>query len=276
MARRHSFLAEALWWGAALLATLWLVFPLSWMVVTSFKRGIEVYRPLFLPFLQFQPTLGAWRNEFLVRWFMDGPALLRSLVLGLGTAALALALGGLAAYALARVDTGRLRWRALIILLLLPRFLPPVALVLPFFLIMRAAGLLDTLWALIIANSMLCLPFAFLILRDAYRAIPPDLEEAARVDGCSAWQAFWRVAWPLTLPAVFAAGLFAFAFTWNEFLFAVVLTNEDAKPYSVVVNSTGGATMFAVRGLLAIAPPLLIGLVAQRYMVRALTFGAVK
>jgi multiple sugar transport system permease protein len=161
------------------------------------------------------------------------------------------------------------------------RFLPPAATVIPFFLLMKSLGLLDSRVALIMVNATFAMPFAVLIMKDMFRELPVELEEAALVDGCSRWEAFWRIALPLAAPALVATVIICFSFAWNEFLFALVLTYKKASPMTVVIagtEHTQGVQFWYVstRLLLAIIPPTLLALTVQRYIVRGLTMGAVK
>jgi multiple sugar transport system permease protein len=135
--------------------------------------------------------------------------------------------------------------------------------------------------ALILANATFTMPFAVLIMQDVFRELPKELEESAWVDGASRFQSFWHIALPLAAPAVAAAAVICFAFSWNEFIFALILTLKDAQPITVViagVEHTQGIQFWfvATRLLFAILPPTLLALTAQRYIVRGLTFGAVK
>jgi len=146
---------------------------------------------------------------------------------------------------------------------------------------MKFLRLLDNPIALIIANATFTMPFAVLIMRDAFKELPIELEESALVDGCSHFSAFWRIALPLAAPAIAAAAIISFAFSWNEFLFALILTYERARPMSVIiagVEHTQGIQFefVATRLLVAILPPALLALTVQRWIVRGLTFGAVK
>ena len=198
-----------------------------------------------------------------------------------GTLFLALLLGTPAAYAVARFRFARWKNRDITIWFLSQRVLPPVATVVPFYLVMRALGLLDTHAALILVNATFVLPFVVVILRQTFLDLPLELEEAALVDGASHWGAFWRIALPLAAPTLAATGLIVFAFTWNEFLFAVALSSRNALTVPVhiagAVDTRGVQFWFmGVRAMTAIVPPVLIALLAQRYIVRGLTLGAVK
>ena len=161
------------------------------------------------------------------------------------------------------------------------RFLPPVATVVPFLLIMSQLKLIDTRLALILVNITFNLPFAIVIMRQAFMDLPVELEEAALVDGATAFQAFTNVALRLAAPAMAATLMIVLAFSWNEFLFALTLGTLKAKTIPVLmagaVDTRGIQFWFvAVRTLLAIIPPTILALLAQRYIVRGLTFGAVK
>jgi multiple sugar transport system permease protein len=148
-------------------------------------------------------------------------------------------------------------------------------------LIIKSLGLLDTRLALVLVNTTFTMPFAVLIMRDMFKELPVELEEAALVDGCSRWTAFLRVALPLAAPALVSTAIICFAFTWNEFLFALVLTYRQAIPMTIVIagtEHTQGVQFWYVstRLLLAILPPAILALMVQKYIVRGLTMGAVK
>ena len=161
------------------------------------------------------------------------------------------------------------------------RFLPPIATVVPILLIMSRLRLIDTLLSLILVNITFNLPFAIVIMRQAFMDLPIELEEAALVDGASNYQAFVHVALRLAAPAMAATLMIVLAFSWNEFLFALTLGTLKAKTIPVLmagaVDTRGIQFWFvAVRTMLAIVPPTILALLAQKYMVRGLTFGAVK
>jgi multiple sugar transport system permease protein len=269
-------------WIVILIATAWGVFPFYWAIITSLKPpGVILTKPSLIPFLQFQPTFANWQSEFTNRWPEISRALGNSLIIAVGATVLAIALGTLAGYGLARFRFQRWKNKDMTLWFLSQRFLPPMVTVIPFFLLMRTLGLLDTQLALILTNATFTMPFAVLIMRDVFKELPEELEESALVDGASRLQSFWHIALPLAAPAVAAAAVICFAFSWNEFLFALILTLKNAQPITVViagVEHTQGIQFWfvATRLLLAILPPALLALTAQRYIVRGLTFGAVK
>jgi multiple sugar transport system permease protein len=161
------------------------------------------------------------------------------------------------------------------------RVLPPVVVIIPFFLVMRQLKLLDSVWALVLLNATFTLPFPVIILSQMFRELPYELEEAAYVDGASRFQAFWRIALPLVVPGLVATWIICMAFSWNEFLFALSLTSNKAIPMPVIIagaEHTRGVQFWfvGVRVLLTMMPPILLALLAQRYIIRGLTLGAVK
>ena len=209
------------------------------------------------------------------------PAMCTGTVIAVSAALLALGLGTPAAYAIARFEFRRWRNRDIAVWFLSQRILPPVATVIPFYLVMRTLGLLDTHLALILINATFVLPFVVVILRQTFADLPSELEEAALVDGATHWGAFWRIALPLAAPTMAATGLIIFAFTWNEFLFAVAIGSRRAITVPVhiagAIDTRGVQFWFmGVRAMTAMIPPVLIALIAQRYIVRGLTLGAVK
>jgi multiple sugar transport system permease protein len=252
-----------------------------WGVVTSLKPPAQTFTVsgLSVPFLQFLPTLENWRTELSVR--ESRMALTNSIVVAIFATLIAMALGVPAGYALARFKFRRVKNRDLTIWYLSQRVLPPVVVVIPFFLIMRTLHLLDTRLALIIVNATFTLPFAVVITRQAFQELPVELEEAAAVEGCSEISAFWHIALPLAAPTIVAVAAICVAFTWNEFLFALSLTSLKAKTFPVYLagaEDTRGVQFWfmATRAILALGPPVVLAVAIQRYIVRGLTFGAVK
>jgi multiple sugar transport system permease protein len=279
--RRGASLADGLAFLAAVLVAFVFLFPIYWAFSQSLRNPLDTFTVagFGIPWVNFTPTLANWIDQ------VGTPETLRSLgnstIVAIGAAALALALGTPAAYAVARFRFERWKNRDITIWFLSQRVLPPVATVVPFYLVMRSLGLLDTHLALILVNATFVLPFVVVILRQTFLDLPLELEEAALVDGASHWGAFWRIALPLAAPTLAATGLIVFAFTWNEFLFAVALSSRNAITVPVhiagAVDTRGVQFWFmGVRAMTAIVPPVLIALLAQRYIVRGLTLGAVK
>jgi multiple sugar transport system permease protein len=281
MSKKRKGVVEVLVWIVVVIAILWVLFPFYWVVMTSFKKPADVFRLSSIPWVQFQPTLSNWLTEFEQRGPEITRGILNSVIIAVCAALLAVLLGSLAGYGLARHRYTKWRNQSMSFWFLSQRFLPPAATVIPFFLLMKSLKLLDTQLALILVNTTFVMPFAVLIMRDMFRELPVELEEAAWVDGCSRWQSFVRIALPLAAPALVATVIICFAFVWNEFLFALVLTYKKASPMTVVIagtEHTQGVQFWYVstRLLLAIIPPTILALTVQKYIVRGLTMGAVK
>jgi multiple sugar transport system permease protein len=281
-ARKKWSLGNIVMWIVIVIATCWAFFPFYWAIITSFKPpNVILTTPSLIPFLNFQPTLFNWENEYITRGREIFAALGNSLIISCGATFIAVFLGTLAGYGLARFRFRRWQNKDMTLWFLSQRFLPPMATVIPFFIVMKNLSLLDTHWALILTNATFTMPFAVLIMRDVFKELPIELEESALVDGASRFQSFWHIALPLAAPAAAAAAVICFAFAWNEFLFGLILTYQKAQPVTVIiagVEHTQGIQFWfvATRLLAAILPPALLALTAQRYIVRGLTFGAVK
>lgn len=280
MQRRTSPVQAVLVGGVMGVALLWVLFPFYWAFVNSIKKPADTFRSgAWVPFLQFQPTLEHWVSELAILEIRQ--ALLNSTIIALGAATLAVLLGTLAAYALARFRFGKSGNVNLTTWFISQRILPPVVVVIPFFLIMRQLQLLDNVFSLVLLNATFTLPFPVIILSQMIRELPQELEEAALVDGANVFQAFIRVVLPLILPGLVATWIICMAFSWNEFLFALSLTTNRAIPMPVIIagaEHTRGVQFWfvGVRVMLTMLPPLVFALLAQRYIIRGLTLGAVK
>ncbi len=262
----------------ALICTFIAFSPFGYAILTSLKS--EWKSGDIIPFLQFEPNLLNWQQEFGSGGAETMKALRNSTLISLGATIVATTLGTLAGYGLARFKYG-IGNRNLVSWFLSQRFLPPVATLIPFVLMFRDLKLLDTLPGMVIVNATFTLPFAVLIMRDYFADLPPEMREAALVDGASEFTTFLRIALPLARPALVASTLICFAFSWNEFLFASVLANRDWKPYPMLV--AGSDTVRGIdfgfvttRMLIAVTVPVILSLMVQRFIVRGLTFGAVK
>ena len=266
-------------WLVTVLALVWVLFPFYWAFLNSIKTPDETFQPTWIPFLQFQPTLEHWRSQLAAPEIRH--ALLNSTIISIGAATIALLLGTLAAYALARFRFKRPSNGALTTWFISQRVLPPVMFVTPFFLLMRQFGLLDSVLALVLLNATFTLPFAVIILSQTFRELPRELEEAALVDGASYFQSFLSIVLPLTLPGLAATWIICMAFSWNEFLFALSLTSKSAIPMPVIIagaEHTRGVQFWfvGVNVLLTMLVPIVLALLAQRYIIRGLTLGALK
>jgi multiple sugar transport system permease protein len=265
----------------AICIALLFVFPIYWAFSQSLRNPLDTFTVagFGIPWINFNPTIGNWVDQLGTP--ETARSIMNSTVISIMAALLALVLGTPAAYAIARFRFKRWRNRDITIWFLSQRVLPPVATVIPFYLVMRSLGLLDTHLALILINATFVMPFVVVILRQTFLDLPVELEEAALIDGATHFGAFWRVALPLAAPSMAAAGLIIFAFTWNEFLFAVAIGSDAAITVPVhiagAIDTRGVQFWFmGVRAMTAMIPPVIIALLAQRYIVRGLTLGAVR
>jgi multiple sugar transport system permease protein len=254
---------------------LWVLVPILTVVLNSFKTAKDIFTST--PQVGFHPTLANYHKVFGELDFLH--FLANSSIVAVGSTVVSLAVGVPGAYALARLPLpGREWWAGGV---LFTRMVPAVALVVPMFVIFDRLQLLGTYWALIAADTTFNLPLVIWVMRSFFEDLPRELEEAAMVDGTNRFGAFLRIALPLTAPGLAATGVLCLLFSWNEFLFALVLSSDSTQtvPLGVAgfVGSVsvdwGGSSAAAV---VAMVPVFVLGLAAQRFLVRGLTFGAVK
>ncbi|MCD6317565.1 carbohydrate ABC transporter permease [Candidatus Aerophobetes bacterium] len=253
------------------------IFPIVWLVLTSFKTLNELFT--LPPPIIFKPVLTHWIH--VIKYTEFGRYYANSLIIASGSVALSLFLGMMAAYSLARFDIRRKEDFAF--WFLSTRMMPPAAVVIPIYLLYFRIGMLDTLKGLIILYAAFNLPFVIWILRGFFEDLPQELEESAMIDGCSIVGAFVRVILPLARPGLLAAGVFSFVLSINEFFFALVLTGSKARPVSVAVTlflptgvrgtEYGNATVAAT---LIMIPGIIIYILFQRFLIRGMTMGAIK
>lgn len=288
--------------AAAVVFLAYMLAPIAWLVSSSLQneREIAAKPPHWLahePTLQNFAAIFAARDKtvtYATRRVGDPasggfipstarnlvPAMANSLIVAAAVVVLNLLIGIPAAYAMAKL---RFRGRqASVYGILATRVIPDIALVVPFFLFIRQLGLLDNVWSLIITYLAITIPFSVFILINYFESLPDELDKAARVDGCSRWQALTKVFLPLALPSVVAVILFAFLASWNEFLLALMFTQTPkSQTLPIIVASftsdfTVSFSFINAAGVLAIVPPVILALVFERYIVTGLTAGAVK
>jgi len=282
---RESPLARILRGLALLLVVLFFLFPIFWVLLMSFQTNEQILR--IPPSLAFTPTLTNYAALIsgklqtaagtLEIAFMSN--LENTIILSVASVALSLLLGVPAAYAFARF---RFRLGEDIAFTLLSfRFAPALLVLLPLSLYFQDIGLSDTYTGLVWVYQLITLPLILWIVRGYFEDISPDIEHAYRLDGHSWFASFTRIAIPLARPGIAAAGLLAFIFAWNNFVFALILASADKQPVTVgalaFVTASGiqyGQVAAAV--VLSVAPVLLLALYAQRYLVEGLSLGAVK
>jgi multiple sugar transport system permease protein len=274
-------LRYALFSVLAVVVTLIFLFPLVWGRSTSLRPPLVTFavNGFGIPWIDFTPTLDNWIDQLEVPETQR--ALYNSTVIATFATLLALLIGTPAAYGLARFRFVIVPNRDITIFFLAQRILPPVATVIPFYLMMATVGLLDTHLGLILINATFILPFVVVILRQGFLDLPVELEESALVDGADHFRAFIRISLPLVAPVVAATGLIIFGRAWNEFLYALAIASKGAITIPVHMAGTAGTRgvyfwYLAVRQMIAILPPVLIALIAQRFIVRGLTMGAIR
>jgi multiple sugar transport system permease protein len=249
------------------------MFPLVWLFLTSIKPATQTFA--YPPVLVFDPTPESYEQVFIQS---DFPRyLLNSVIVGTLSTIVALALALPAGYALARMRVrGRGAWRAAA---LLPQMLPPIVVVIPIYMIFRSAGLLDNIFSLAFTYLALTVPISVWILSRFIEDLPVELDEAALVDGASRFQILLQVVLPLVRPGLAAAAVICLLYTWNEFLYALILTGRDAKtaPVAIVGFMTNKEILWgrmAAAGTVVLVPVLAFAIVAHRHLVRGLVSGA--
>lgn len=271
---------------AAVLMAVVVLAPFAWLLISSISppRELLAANPHWWPE---DPTLARYRAIFASS---DGSgtdvaanfrqAMINSFVVATLTTAISLVVGVLGGYAFARL---RFRMRRTTLFGFLAVYmLPPIALVIPLYLGLAALGLLDTKTGLVVTYCSIVTPFCLWTMSNYYLSLPPDLEEAARVDGCTRVGALIRVILPLSRPGVLTTGMFGFLLAWDEFLFSLLFTSTtNAKTIPVAIAEFTGKYssdfgLIAAGGVLATLPPLVLALVFQRYIAGGLTSGAVK
>lgn len=255
-----------------ILAVAFIVLPPLWVLRTSFVTDSQSYSTDLLPAL----TLDNYRELFGKNHF--GTFYLNSVIVATASVLLALPFAAATGYAFARFRTGG-RFARFVVLA--TQMLPPVTLVLPAFAILRGLGLSNSLMGLTLVYAAINLPFLAWILMGFFEGIPVDLEWAAMTDGTTAWGAFWRIVLPVSLPGLAAAGVLGFILSWNEFLFALVLSGPRTQTIPVALaalQTSNGVQIGKVSAgvVLAIVPLVIASRFIQRFIVQGLTFGSVK
>ena len=285
-------LGRILIYTALILWTIIALFPIFWTFSTSFKVAKDVQLGHIIPWVDFTPswlglraiglspdtifTESTPRAEFIKRFWNSSQA-------SIGASILALILGSMAAYGLSRYSYHWKIWknRDISFFFLSQLILPPVVLAMPFLVLYKELALLDSMIGLILIYTLSVLPIVIWIMKDQFDTIPQELEQAALVDGCSIWGAFFRIILPIALPGMVAAFILSVILCWNEYFFAALLTSSYAKTLPVMVASQTGSQgiswwSMAALSSAAILPLIIIGIFLERYIVKGLTTGSVK
>jgi multiple sugar transport system permease protein len=264
----------ALRYLAAIAVTIVFLFPVYWLFAVSLKTPAEIFSspPVWVPAnLQF--------GNYAVL-FRDGDAwtVMNSVIIATTSTAIAMSLGTIAAYSLARFKTGG---DNLAIWIISQRMIPPIAIVFPIFLLFAMIGWVDTFHGLILLYTAFNLPYVIWMMRGYFEDVPIELEESALIDGCTRWQALTKVVLPVARNGIFATAVFTFIFAWNDYIFALILTRTEVTTYTVQVMGYFGAqsTIWAkisAMSVLGTLPIFFAVATLQRYLVRGISMGAVK
>lgn len=273
---KQSLLVQAGRYAALVIILILTLFPILWIMLTAFKgpQEISAVPPIF--FIR-QPTLANFSDAF---GFNIHVALGNSVIVASVTTALSMILSVPAAYAFARYPFPGSQ--VLLTAVLMVRMIPGIALIIPFFRLMNRLNLLNTHSALIITYLSFQIPFAIWLMESFFRALPRELEEAAMMDGCSRFGAFWSIICPLAAVGLATTAIFCAIASWNEFLYAVTLTRTSVSQTGPVAISAGVTSYQIFWGRMAasatiyVLPVLMFNLLLQRFIVQGITIGAVK
>ncbi len=269
-----------------LLATAVVLYPLLWMATMAFKPHPEWTTVSGLTWFPKNPT---WQNfEFIFFGRAEGLVvsldrtivgpLISSLVASICGTALAVAAGTLSSYAVVRFGLAQ----SLPLSVLQLRLFPPLAVMIPVMVMWAFIGAIDTWWGLSLIYGIVTLPFAFWLMKTFFEEVPVEIEDAARVSGCSYWRVFYRITLPIVKPGLATCALFVFILNWSDYLLALMLTQKEwvtLPVYMATLTSAMGGQMYGMKaalGLIAAIPPVVFGLMIQKHLVRGLTFGALK
>lgn len=262
-------------WVVITIGLVWTLVPLLWMVLSSFKNTADVTSAT--PKLWFTPTLDNYVGLFTGANNLT-PYIVHSVLAAGSSAVLSVVIGAPAGYGLAR---SRMRGKQhLSFWIISTRMAPIAAIVLPLFLMFRGLGLIDTIAGLILAYMTFNLPFAIWLMSTFFAELPPALEESARVEGCTRWQAFWHVVLPLTKSGLVTTFVLCLVFTWNDYAFALVFSGPNSQTLPIAANqlvTQAGIDwgQLTAIGTFVVVPMMLAGLAVRRWLVTGLTLGAV-
>jgi multiple sugar transport system permease protein len=261
-----------------IVAALIILGPIAYTFMTSLKLQRDIISGQW----GFKPTWSNYQQLFVSNRNNFKDLTRNSLEVGLLTMVVVLSIGSLGAYSLSRFKWRRLISALVLGWLLFVNMLPPIIFVGPFYLIATTLNIYNTPYAIAMAHTILNLPLAFWMLYSFFADVPIELEEAAAIDGCTRWQTFYKIALPVARPGIAATAVLVFVFSWNEFLFALVLSSTSAsmtipvgiagfaQEYNILYGQMAAAAFFAT------LPALVLVFVAQKYIVKGMTLGALK
>jgi len=270
---------------AILVWSVFVVAPFLWALTTSFKTANGVTNgATYLPWIDYEPSLAAWKGLFgsdAGSIDIVGP-FANSLIVTLSASFISLTLGTLVAYGLSRFryKLGPISNADLTFFFISQRIMPPVVLAIPFFLMLGFLGLLDTILGLVLVYIALLLPIAVWVMVDFFNNIPKELDETAIIDGCTPFEAFWRVILPNSLPGLVVAGIFCIVFGWNDFFFAFTLTFTQTQLLPVAIVSLNSSVTpwwsLSASALISVVPLIVVAFLVERYLEKGNISGAKK
>jgi multiple sugar transport system permease protein len=262
---------------ALVVFVVWTLAPVAWMLISSLLTQVALTSvPPDLAPGQF--TLDNYRGVLATGQSLL-PAMRNSLIVALLTTGTALVLGAAAAYAIARLAVPG--GNTILLMVLATQMFPGIVIIIPLFLVLSRLGLIDTYAGLVVVYLSFVLPIVIWVLKGFFEAIPLELEKAAAVDGATAWERFTRIVLPISLPPLFASGIFAFIESWNEFMFAIILTRLNTKTVPIAISEFAGQYQTAVGQMVAAAalacvPVIVLAIVFRKYILMGFAEGAIK
>ncbi len=258
-----------------LLSGVFVLLPIFWVFLTAFKSEIDVYELSVV----FRPTLKNFGEIFTNSQFGLGGALVSSLIVSFSTIAIAIPISTMGAYSFVRFRM--IGGRAAFFSVLATQFVPAVVIIIPFFLLARDFGMLDRHLTLVVINLAIVTPFAVWMIMGFIEGIPLDTEESAMVDGASRWRVIKDIVIPMAAPGIITAAIFAFILSWNEFLFALMISQQDLRTWPITLalfSDEQGVRWeyLSAAGVIAMAPMFILALLIQKHFVKGMTMGAVR
>ena len=272
--RSRKKLLDFLQFLVILLTAIIILVPIYWIVSGAFKQQVDIFQLKLL----FTPTLDNFKIIFKSPYNLFDK-LVNSTLVALSTVMITIPLATLAAYSFSRF---RMKAeKVMFVTILATQFVPAVVIVLPFFILFRDIGILDTRLALVLVNLSLIMPFAIWMIKGFIDGIPLDTEEAALVDGSGRIQVVLNVVIPMALPGVITAGIFCFILAWNEFLFALIITTNKAVTLPVglsLFHAEEGVLwhLISAAGIMIMLPMFVLATIIQKHFVQGMTMGAVR
>jgi len=271
-----SIFKNIIFWIITAIILIVVLGPLLWIYLTAFKSAGDIMTGQFIKQVVFTPTLDNFKRLFTAFPFFS--SLLNTLITSIGSTILVMIISLPAAYSFARWNTGG---GHLLFTTISTRMFPGVVAALPFFILFQKIGLLDKHIGLILLFMYFNVSFATFLLYGFFRDVPVELEQAALIDGYGRFDIFRRIVLPLVLPGITTTAVFCLIWSWNEFLFAFLFTRNVARPLTVLISSFWGSIEvqygpMAAGAAIGVLPTLVAAWFMQRYIIRGLTFGAVK